>query len=624
MEIDAAIKNLNAAKTTFINSQVIKTSLVAAIADAKAKMNAATEGTIEGQQYGTGSKATLNAAIGAAQVACDLNPTTPEAVATAVANLNTAVTTFINSKVVLNRTALNTAILDCQTLLNNAVEGTEDLQYVAGSKAIFQTAITTAQGIHDSVNTKTQTDINNAVTALNLAKKNFINSTMIKKPLFDAIAVATNLYTTSSEGTTDGKYAAGSRSPLNTAKNTAQAVLDKATVTQEEIAAATTTLNTAISTFNSKKVVVNRTALKSAIDAAKEIEAANNEGLQDGQFKAGSKAPFTAAIATAQGVFDTVAITQAQADAAIAPLNTAKATFLTNKLVLTTVAISMTNTTVTRTQTAELTLVGKDQNGETMELSNAVISYFINNPAVVSVKDGVVTASKIGSAEITANVTVNQRIVASNVVAVNVSELTMTPVPMFIDGITAGQNRIIDVYSEITLTIKAKDAVELYAGNLKVAYDKELFELMDVKVNSNFGTMNSNASVIYEDNNGVINAVVTLMGDISKTGEVPMIDIILKAKNADGLAVTKLFKESTLADKNSAITALTTDVEGKVAIADADITGGGIEINDLVLVAKAFGKKTVNENFNSKLDMDKSGEIDIRDIAYVALKLLGK
>jgi hypothetical protein len=123
----------------------------------------------------------------------------------------------------------------------------------------------------------------------------------------------------------------------------------------------------------------------------------------------------------------------------------------------------------------------------------------------------------------------------------------------------------------------------------------------------------------------MVNIVVTLLGDISRNGNIPMIDITLKVKNQDGLAVTKLLKESTLANKDADIAALKADVETKVAIANADVTlSGGVQINDIVLVAQAFGKTTGSSGYNSRYDMDKDGTIDIRDIAYVALKVLSK
>ncbi|MBU3113331.1 glycosyl hydrolase family 8 [Clostridium lacusfryxellense] len=167
-EINDAVLALNVAKIIFINSQVTKIELVSAIIDAKATMNAFTEGTIEGQVK-IGSKISMSAAIAIAQLACDLTPITPEAITIAVNNLNEAKTTLLASKVVLNKSALIAAISAAQSLH----DGASNIEYVVGSKDILKDKIETAQGINNRVGTKTQVNINEAVTTLNSAIDTF-------------------------------------------------------------------------------------------------------------------------------------------------------------------------------------------------------------------------------------------------------------------------------------------------------------------------------------------------------------------------------------------------------------------------------------------------------------------
>lgn len=75
------------------------TALVVEISNAQAKHDSATEGTEIGQ-YAVGSKALLQAAIGAAQAIVNLGTPTPEAVNQAITDLTNAVNTFEAGKVI--------------------------------------------------------------------------------------------------------------------------------------------------------------------------------------------------------------------------------------------------------------------------------------------------------------------------------------------------------------------------------------------------------------------------------------------------------------------------------------------------------------------------------------------
>ncbi|MDI6395891.1 FIVAR domain-containing protein, partial [Clostridioides difficile] len=75
-----------------------------------------------------------------------------------------------------------------------------------------------------------------------------------KTALQDAVTAATSLHAGATEGTAAGNYAVGSKATYKTAIDEAQAILDKADVTQKEIDDAVTALNTATATFEAGKV----------------------------------------------------------------------------------------------------------------------------------------------------------------------------------------------------------------------------------------------------------------------------------------------------------------------------------------------------------------------------------
>ena len=72
----------------------------------------------------------------------------------------------------VDKTAINAAITDAQTLHDAAVEGTLPGEYLAGSKAALETAINNATTVRDT-DCVTQTALDNAVVALNAAVTTF-------------------------------------------------------------------------------------------------------------------------------------------------------------------------------------------------------------------------------------------------------------------------------------------------------------------------------------------------------------------------------------------------------------------------------------------------------------------
>ena len=62
---------------------------------------------------------------------------------------------------------------------------------------------------------------------------------------------------------------------------------------------------------------------------------------------------------------------------------------------------------------------------------------------------------------------------------------------------------------------------------------------------------------------------------------------------------------------------------GEVVVAKSDVTGTErIGIDDITAVALAFNKAEGESGYDSRLDMNKDGIIDIFDISYVLMQML--
>jgi|GEM_PF-1190926 len=142
-----------------------------------------------------------------------------------------------------------------------------------------------------------------------------------------AIDAAQAIHDEAVEGETDGSYPVGSKAELLAAISAAIAVRDNTESTQAQVDEALASLNTAVSAFEAKRIVINRAELETAIAAA---QAKHDAAVEDGQisnYPAGSKAELQAAIDAAAAVKDNAAATQAEIEAAVASLNEAVAAF---------------------------------------------------------------------------------------------------------------------------------------------------------------------------------------------------------------------------------------------------------------------------------------------------------
>jgi hypothetical protein len=317
------------------------TTLSAVILTAQGLYDGATEGTANGN-YVVGSKGILQSAIAAAQtVVTNAGVTTQADIDTATAVLNAAVAAFNAGQVATHDvTTLSAIILTAQGLYDGTTEGTANVNYAVGSKGILQSAIAAAQTVVTNAGVTTQADIDTAATVLDAAITVF-NAGQVAThdvtTLSALILTAQGLYDGATEGTANGNYAVGSKAILQSAIAAAQTITTNAAVTtQADIDTEVAVLNAAVAAFNAGQVVTHDvTALSAAIVTAQGVYDGATEGTENGNYAVGSKAILQAAIAASQTVVTNAGVTtQADIDTEAAVLNAAIATFNAGQVII--------------------------------------------------------------------------------------------------------------------------------------------------------------------------------------------------------------------------------------------------------------------------------------------------
>jgi pectate lyase len=286
--------------------------------------------------------------------------------------------------------------------------------------------------------------------------------------------------------------------------------------------------------------------------------------------------------------------------------------------------ISSDKSVIDRAKTTQLVVSAK-QLGVDVDLTNVAIKYVSSNPAIADIDgSGMITAYKVGTAEIKAIATFYGKEVQSNTILISVTEAYMDPVELSIKSDIADNNKfIIDVNQETTVKINVKDAKDLYGFDMNFNYDNSVFELKSVKFDSQFATDSSKANLKYTDVNGNVRIFGYKLGESQGvTGNVDVVDVTLVAKNRDALTAFEIVKGAKLADSKSLEYTTTASSKIDAVIADADNNGSGYSIGDIIAVAKAFGTNSGETLYRSILDINKDGKIDISDISYVAMKVL--
>lgn len=151
------------------------------------------------------------------------------------------------------------------------------------------------------------------------------------------IITAQNLYDSAVEGTDIGEYEVGSKAELQSSIDSAQAVLDKANPSQEEVDEAYRNLESAIDTFMAREItedsnVVSTDVLEGRIITAQNLHDSAVEGTDPGEYEAGSKAALQRSIDSAQFTLDKVSLSQEEVDEACINLEVAVDTFMTREI----------------------------------------------------------------------------------------------------------------------------------------------------------------------------------------------------------------------------------------------------------------------------------------------------
>jgi len=336
-QLDAAKTALEAAVTAF-EEAVVKAGnpaeLNTVLSEASVLLTNHAEGAGVGQASAT-ARTTLEDAISAAQaIFNDASNRTQGELDTAKSALEAAVSIFEAAVVKAgNPVALNTVLSEASGLLTNHAEGTGVGQASATARAELEDAISTAQAIFNDAANRTQAQLDAAKSALEAAVTSF-ESAVVKAgnpaALNTTLGEASALLTNHAEGAGVGQASATSRTALEDAISTAQAIFnDASNRTQGELDAAKTALEAAITAFEAAVVKAgNPAALNTTLGEVSTLLTNHTEGTSVGQASATARTALEDAISAAQAIFnDASNRTQGELDAAKTALEAAVTTF---------------------------------------------------------------------------------------------------------------------------------------------------------------------------------------------------------------------------------------------------------------------------------------------------------
>lgn len=328
-EVDAEVSALQSAINSLVVKEeepdpvvVNKESLINLIATATSKL---TQTEVE---YTDESKASLQAAITAAQNTVNNTDATQEEVNSQAAVLQIAIDALVVKEpeipdvpdpVVVDKSALTTLITSAiEKLTDTEVEYTED------SKSALQNAVTAAQAIINNADA-TQGEVDAGVTILQTAIDGLVVKEKDPEPVVvnrDAL-VAIIALANEKLAQTDVEYTDTTKAALMAAITTAQSVLNDENATQEEVDAEVATVQSSIDGLMVKEpeptpIVVDKSALITLIATA-------NESLVQTEivYTDKSKEALQNAITTAQAVVDNEESTQEEIDAQVTALQSA-------------------------------------------------------------------------------------------------------------------------------------------------------------------------------------------------------------------------------------------------------------------------------------------------------------
>ncbi|WP_139991822.1 S-layer homology domain-containing protein [Paenibacillus paridis] len=336
-QLDAAVADLETAMATF-EAAIIPAGDATDLKDLLVNVTQTLANHPEGTGVGQASasdRSALQAAINAAQaIADDALKQTQDQLDAVVSSLSLAIQAF-NVAIIGpgNPKALGAAIIVAEQVMAEHPQGTGVGQTSTGDRGALGTALDKAWKIRDNASDYTQNQLDAAVADLATAMATFEaaiipagNATDLEDWLVDAAQTLAD----HPEGAGVGQASANDRSVLQAAINAAEAIADDApNQTQDQLDAAVADLETAMATFEAGIIPAgNATDLEDWLVDAAQTLANHPEGSGVGQASAIDRSALQAAINAAQAIAnDALNQTQDQLDAAIANLETAKATF---------------------------------------------------------------------------------------------------------------------------------------------------------------------------------------------------------------------------------------------------------------------------------------------------------
>lgn len=184
-------------------------------------------------------------------------------------------------------------------------------------------------------------------------------------------------------------------------------------------------------------------------------------------------------------------------------------------------------------------------------------------------------------------------------------------------------SNIVSIDEEITVTYELKGSNNVYAQDVIVNYDADVFELVKVEASND-------STVIIDTTSQDGNVRIIAVNKDGVHGNLDVLDFTFKAKSIgeNTYSTISIKGELGIAPEGYVVELLESTKTLFVSVSEpADINGDGtVNIGDLAIVSYHYMKNTQSPDWEEAkiADVNKDGVIDILDIAYVASKITQK
>ncbi len=328
--ITNAATELQTAIDNFVPITLDKTQLSNLILSATNLQNTTTAGCADGM-YPEALKLALGTAITAATAELNSSVSTPASIATAISNLQTAMTDLTDAEITVDRDNLTTLISTAAGIYNNAKTDGSDYSFPAAAKTQFNSDIQAAVAVN--VPASCGEAVENAETALQTAIETFmdtqirLNTGVLETAIQDAEALLPL-----TAGTEAGQYPQGAIDAFMGVLNDARDLVNlenNPTATQSDIDDMAQLLTGAIQALRAQQIPLNTTPLDQALQRAN----AANVGEGNGLYLPADAQTFAQAISDAEGVLITATTNDEIVQAALA-LDAAREAYLRSAQVM--------------------------------------------------------------------------------------------------------------------------------------------------------------------------------------------------------------------------------------------------------------------------------------------------